>query len=165
MLDQFVSWLSDTRASDVIRDVTWIIPAVQTVHILAISAVVTAVLLIHLRTFKLALAAEPRADVARRFMPIIWYGSLVLLVTGVILIIGEPHRELANPVFQIKMALLIVALALTSVFERFLKADLLYGDQAGGTRRVAAATISAISLAVWIGIVFAGRLIAYAGVT
>ena len=164
MLEHFVSWLADTRASDVIRDVTWIIPAVQTVHILAISAVVTAVILIHLRTFKLALSAEPRAEVARRLMPIIWYGSLVLLVTGVILIVGEPHRELANPVFQIKMFLLIVALALTSAFQRFLKADPLYGDQPGALR-VTAAMMSAISLAVWIGIVFAGRLIAYAGVT
>lgn len=164
MLEHLVGWLADTRASDVIRDVTWIIPAVQTVHILAISAVVTAVMLIHLRTFKLALSAEPRAEVARRFMPIIWYGALVLLVTGVILIIGEPHRELVNPMFQIKMALLVVALALTTVFQRFLQADPLYWDQTGA-RRVAAVMISAISLAVWIGIVFAGRWIAYADVT
>lgn len=164
MLDHFVSWLADTRASDVIRNVTWIIPAVQTVHILAISAVVSAAMLIHLRSFRLAVRGEPRADVARRFAPIIWYGTLVLLVTGVVLIVGEPHRELVNPVFQIKMVLLVVALALTGVFQRFLQADPLYWDHTHA-RRAAAATLSVISLAVWIGIVFAGRWIAYADVT
>lgn len=164
MLEQFVSWLADTRASDLIRNVTWVIPAVQTVHILAISAVFSAVMLIHLRSLRLAVRGEPRADVARRFGPIIWYGTLVLLVTGVVLIVGEPHRELANPVFQIKMVLLLVALALTALFQRLIHADPLYWDHTHA-RRAAAATLSVISLAVWIGIVFAGRLIAYADVT
>ena len=164
MLDRFIGWLADTRASDVIRSVTWVIPAVQTVHILAISAVFSAVMLIHLRSLKFVARSEPRADVARRFAPIIWYGTLVLLVTGVILIVGEPHRELANPVFQIKMVLLVVALVLTAVFQRLMQADLLYWDHTHA-RRAAAAALSVISLAVWIGIVFAGRLIAYADVT
>jgi len=161
MLEHFVNWLSDTHASDVIRDVTWIIPAVQTVHILAISAVITAVMLIHLRSLRLALRGEPRADVARRFMPIIWYGALVLLVTGVILIVGEPNRELMNPIFQIKMLLLVVALALTVLYQRFLRMGPLYFDQTVA-RRAADVMLSAVSLAVWIGIVFAGRWIAYA---
>jgi hypothetical protein len=164
MLDHLVSWLADTRASGVIRNVTWVIPAVQTLHILAISAVVSAVMLIHLRSLRLAVRGEPRADVARRFAPIIWYGTLVLLVTGVILIVGEPHRELVNPVFQIKMVLLIVALALTAVFQRFMQVDPLYWDHTHA-RRAAAAMLSVVSLAVWIGIVFAGRWIAYADVT
>lgn len=161
MLQHLVNWLGNTHASSVIRDVTWIIPAVQTIHILAISAVFTAVMLIHLRSFKLALRGEPRAEVARRFIPIIWYGTLVLLVTGVILVIGEPNRELMNPIFRIKMLLLVVALALTVLYQRPLRTGPLYWDQTTA-RRAAGATLSAFSLAVWIGIVFAGRLIAYA---
>lgn len=164
MLEHFVKWIANTRASGVIRDVTWIIPAVQTVHILAISAVVSAVILLHLRSFRLALRGDPRADVARRFLPVIWYGVLVLLVTGVILIVGEPHRELVNPAFQLKMALLLVALGLTAVFQRFLRSDPLYWDRTAA-RRATAVMLSVISLAVWIGIVFAGRWIAYADVT
>ena len=88
----------------------------------------------------------------------------MLLVQEVVLIVGEPHRELVNPVFQIKMVLLVVALALTAVFQRFMQADPLYWDHTHA-RRAAAATLSVISLAVWIGIVFAGRWIAYADVT
>jgi len=60
--------------------------------------------------------------------------------------------------------LLAVALALTAVFQRFMQSDPLYWDHTHA-RRVTAAMLSVISLAVWIGIVFAGRLIAYADVT
>ena len=40
MLDDFNNWLGATPASLLIQKVFWIIPTVQTVHILAISVVV-----------------------------------------------------------------------------------------------------------------------------
>jgi hypothetical protein len=58
------------------------------------------------------------------------------------------------------MVLLVVALALTALFQRPLRADPLYWDHTKG-RRAGAVTLSAVSLAVWIAIVFAGRWIAY----
>jgi hypothetical protein len=160
MIGQLVQWLANTHASYVIQTVSWLIPAVQTVHILTISAVMTAVALIHLRTFGIAVPSQSRAAVANRFVPVIWYGVLVLLATGIILTVGEPGRELENPMFRLKMLLIVVALALTAVFQRPLRAEPLYWDRSG-SRRAWALTISFVSIAVWIGIVFAGRWIGY----
>jgi len=160
MLEELVREIAATAASQVIRTVSWIIPAVQTIHILGFSAVVAAVMLVHLRSFGVAMRGEPRAAVANRFLPIVWYGVPILLVSGVILVVGEPHRELLDPIFQLKMALLVVALALTAFFQRPLRADPLYWDHTTA-RRAGAVTLSAVSLAVWIAIVFAGRWIAY----
>ncbi len=160
MIDELVQWLANTHASYVIQTVTWVIPAVQTVHILAVSAVMTAVVLIHLRTFGIAVPSQPRAVVARSFVPVIWYGMLVLLATGIILTIGEPARELENPMFRLKMLLLVVALALTAVFQRPLRAEPFFWDRST-LRRGSAFAISFVSIAVWIGIVFAGRWIGY----
>ena len=39
-LDRFCHWLSETSLSQTIQTVGWVIPAVQTVHILAVAAVV-----------------------------------------------------------------------------------------------------------------------------
>ncbi len=41
VLNTFITWISYTSASKVIADAVWIIPAVQTVHILAIGVVVS----------------------------------------------------------------------------------------------------------------------------
>ena len=161
MIDDLVRWLASTHASHFIRIVTWVIPTVQTIHILAISAVISAVMLIYLRSFGVAMRGEARAEVARRFLPIIWYGVLVLLVTGVILIVGEPDRELPNPMFQLKMVLLVGALTLTALFQRPLRRNPGYWDQTAA-RRAGAMMLSVVSLALWIGIVIAGRWIAYA---
>lgn len=160
MIMQLVHWLGATEASQVIQNVSWIIPLVQTVHILAISVVITVVLLVHLRNFGLAMMSQAKSALARRLLPLIWYSVCVLLVTGVILIVGEPKRELPNPVFQLKMLLLVVALALTAIFQQPLRADPLYWDQSAA-HRTGARMISLVSLALWIGIIFAGRWIAY----
>jgi Family of unknown function (DUF6644) len=160
VIAQLVHWLGATEASQVIQNVSWIIPFVQTIHILAISVVITAVLLVHLRNFGVAMRSQSRSALAQRLLPLIWYSVCVLLITGVILIVGEPKRELPNPVFQLKMLLLVVALALTAIFQRALRADPLYWDQSPA-HRTGAVMISLMSLALWIGIIFAGRWIAY----
>jgi len=160
MLNELVREIAATAASNVIRTVSWIIPAVQTIHILGFSAVVAAVMLVYLRSFGFAMRGEPRAAVAERFLPVVWYGVPLLLVTGLILVIGEPDRELLDPIFQLKMALLVVALVLTALFQRPLRTDPLYWDHTLA-RRAGAVTLSAASIAVWIAIVFAGRWIAY----
>jgi hypothetical protein len=160
MIGELVHWLANTHASYVIQTVTWVIPAVQTIHILAISAVMTAVAMIHLRTFGIAVPSQARAAVTHRFVPVICYGVLVLLTTGIVLIIGEPERELENPAFRLKMVLLVVALALTALFQRPLRGEPLYWDRSN-LRRASALAISFVSIAVWIGIVFAGRWIGY----
>jgi hypothetical protein len=160
VIAQLVHWLGGTEASQVIQNVSWIIPLVQTIHILAISVVITAVLLVHLRNFGVAMRSQSKSALAQRFLPLIWYSVCVLLVTGVILIVGEPKRELPNPVFQLKMLLLVVALALTAMFQQPLRTDPLYWDQSAA-HRTGALMISLVSLALWTGIIFAGRWIAY----
>ena len=56
-LTEFCSWLQQTAFSQVLESVEWIIPAVQTVHILCIAAVISSALALVLRQFGL-LAAE-----------------------------------------------------------------------------------------------------------
>src|SRR6266851_5596151 len=132
-LDRFCSWLEQTPLSQAIQSAGWVVPAVQTIHILAIAAVLSSVLMLDLRL----------ARVTHRFRPVIWWTLPILLATGVVMIIGEPARSLANPVFQLKMLLLLAAIAVTAAFHK--------------ESRI----IAIVSLSLWVGIVFAGRWIAY----
>lgn len=160
MLQHFAGWLSQTPVSQFIQNVLWIIPAVQTVHILAIAAVLSSVAMIDLRIFGVAGRGMTMAETAGRYVPWIWWGILVLALTGATLITGEPVRSLTNPAFQIKMALLAVAVVVTLVFQRTVREKAGAWDSAprlpGAVRAAALAT-----LLVWFAIAVFGRWIAY----
>jgi hypothetical protein len=154
-------WLDQTPLSQWIQDHGGsVIPTVQTIHILSIAVVMTSALMIGLRLLG-AFGRDQSLDrVTARFLPLVWWPLPVLLTTGAIMIIGEPARSLRNPVFQLKMGLLIVAVTVTLILRSQLHRDPAFGDQSRapkGTTRLTAV----VSLLLWVGIIFCGRWIAY----
>jgi hypothetical protein len=156
-IDQFCVWLEQTDWSQTIQSTPWIVPAVQTVHILAIATVLGAVVMLDLRLLRLTAVDQSVERQAQRFLPVIWSALPVLLLTGIIMIIGEPARSLKNPIFQLKMALLVAAVAVTATHQLLVAGQKLTRPNA----RSAALWIAIPSLALWTAIVFAGRWIAY----
>jgi len=158
-LDRFCLWLEQTSLSQVIQATSWIVPSVQTVHILALATLLAPIFMINLRLLLVVARDQPLERVSARFLPVIWWALPVLLVTGAIMIIGEPARSLKNPLFQLKMALLLAALALTAFYQIGLSRSRERYDLA--KRGGGAALIALPSFALWIAIVFCGRWIAY----
>ena len=159
-LDRFCAWLDQTPLSQTIQTTGWVVPTVQTVHILAIAAVMASVLMIDLRLLGVLGREQPVARVSERFRPVIWWTLPILLATGILMIIGEPVRSLENPIFQLKMALLVTAIIVTLSYQVPLGRDPAFWDLTG-SRRGVARIIAVLSLLLWVGIVFAGRWIAY----
>jgi hypothetical protein len=158
--DAFCKWLAATPLSQTIAKVGWIIPAVQTVHILAVAAVLTAVLMIDRRLLQTGAREPSMAWVARRFLPFIWWPLPVLLVTGLTLIVGEPARTLLNPEFFLKMGLLLAAVLVTLTCQIPLQRDPDFWHRPTA-RRWAARLLAVASLLLFAGIAIAGRWIAY----
>jgi uncharacterized membrane protein SirB2 len=159
-LQIFCQWLASTSPSQAIQSTEWIIPATQTVHIVAVAAVVTSALMIDLRLFGVRWQDQAVAAVTRRFVPFIWWSLPVLLATGAVLIVAEPARALQNPVFWLKMGLLLAAICITLACEVPMRKEARFWEVSPARRRGAQA-LAAISLPFWVGIVFAGRWIAY----
>lgn len=159
-LDNIASWLATTRSSQVIQEISWVIPTVQTIHILCIAVVIGSVLLLDLRLLGLAMPGQSVESLARRFLPWVWWTVLLLLLSGSILLVGEPERSLTNPTFQLKMGFLLVVLVLTAVFQLGLRRDPQYWQRTV-LHRSSMRLIAVVSLLLWFGIVFAGRWIAY----
>ena len=159
-LHSFCKWLEQTPASLAIQNTAWVVPTVQTLHILAIAAVMSSVLMIDLRILGILGRDQPLQRVTARFLPIIWWSLPLLLASGIVMIIGEPPRELENSIFQLKMALVVAAIAVTLSFSIPLGRDVGYWDLSS-SRRAAVKIIAILSLLLWVGIVFAGRWIAY----
>jgi uncharacterized membrane protein SirB2 len=157
MLQSFCDWLSSTSLSLTIQTVMWIIPAVQTVHILCVAVVMSSMAMLDFRLIGLAGKGQSVSRMVSRFVPWVWGALPVLLATGTILIIGEPSRELLNPYFRAKMAMLATVIVITLYVQRKNTKDAGYWE----ARRAAAALTGFASLLLWVGIVSAGRWIAY----
>jgi uncharacterized membrane protein SirB2 len=159
LLTSFSKWLAATSLSHSIQTVTWIIPTLQTIHILCVAIAFSSAVLVDLRIFRLFERDEPLREVMRRFLPPIWPVLVILLVTGSLLIIGEPRRSLVNTTFYLKMALLLVAIVLTATMQRTVLAS--PGAFDDRSRRLTGQALATLSVFVWCGILFAGRWIAY----
>jgi hypothetical protein len=156
----FGAWLGATPLSMLIQQVAWIIPAVQILHILCIAMVMSSVFMIDLRLLGVIARGQPVAAVAERYLPWIWPTLIVLLLSGSLLIIGEPSRSLENPAFRLKLLMIITAIAVTASFQRSLRQDPRFWE-ASSARRAGGRFMAVVSLCLWVGIVCAGRWIAY----
>jgi len=160
LLGEFSKWLAATSLSHTIQTISWIIPTLQTIHILCVAVVFSAAVLVDFRMFRLFEREVPLCAITRRFLPAIWPVLLVLLLTGSLLIIGEPRRSLINPTFYIKMALLLAAVLLTATLQRSIATSPGFWEKDRG-RRLAGKALATLSIAIWCGVLFAGRWIAY----
>lgn len=136
-------------------------PLIQTVHILSVSVVMGSVVLIDLRILGLALPSQEASALVRRLMPFTWWALPTLAVSGLVFVFAQPHRYAANPVFGLKFAMLTPAILLAAVLHRATVRDPQIWDRSG-VHRGSAKLIAALSLLLWIGVVMAGRWIAYA---
>jgi len=132
----------------------------QTIHILAIAAVVTMLAMLNFRLLRLTRSGPSLYSLAGGYVPWVWRALVILLVTGILLTITEPTRELMNDSFRLKMIMVLVLVVLTLVFRSALRTDPDYWT-ASPTRRLLGGAIALVSLMLCVSIVAAGRLIAY----
>jgi uncharacterized membrane protein len=163
MLKNLVEWLLSTQLSQAIQEVEWIVPTLQTIHILFIAVVLSSVAMIILRVLGLIGRSWTIYETARRFLPWIWTALIALVITGTLLLIGEPKRSLLNPVFQAKMAMLATMIVVAAVFQRSIYKNKDAWDETLKARP-AARLIGGVSLLIWVCIIIAGRWIAYVSV-
>jgi len=160
LLRDLSKWLAATSLSHTIQTNGWVIPTLQTIHILSVAVLFSSAILVDLRFYRALQRDVPLAEVARRFLPTIWPVLLILLITGSLLIIGEPRRSLLNTTFYLKMALLAVAVLLTLALQWSLRVAPEFWER-DRRRRIAGQLAATVSILVWCGILFAGRWIAY----
>ena len=160
MISEFCDWLAATPISQMFQDLGWFVPLVQTVHILSIAVVVTAVAMTGSKLLGASIRAQSLAAMVSYFMPWVWIALATLLVTGILLTVTEPSRELLNLAFRIKMLMVLALAGLLLIVQSRLRRDPEYWSQSVG-RQAAARAIGALALLLGVSIVVAGRWIAY----
>lgn len=156
----FVEWLETTAGSTALRESLYMYPLMESVHVWALVFFVGFAAVLDLRLLGMMLRAVPVTEVTRRLLPWTITGFVILVITGVLLFYANAVRTYTSIWFRGKMLFLVLAGINVWVFH------------SGIYRRVAewnlatliprqARMAGALSLALWTGVIFAGRMIAY----
>ena len=115
----FVQWLQGSPWSLAVRQISWLIPLMQVLHILANGLVLSAIVMIGLQAW--GSRTEPLGERLRRLLPWLWAAMGVLTATGLVLILATPRRTLLDKTFQVKMLIMAAAIAATLVLVAMLR--------------------------------------------
>ena len=115
---------------------SWIFPVVESIHVMGLAAFVGTIVMEDLRTLGFAI---PDTGSLKMWTHA---GLATMLITGIVMFSSDAARYLHNPAFQVKITLLVVALASHFTIHR------------RGTRFAAV-----LSLALWTFVVLAARAI------
>jgi hypothetical protein len=135
-----------------IRESTWLFPAIEATHLLALALLGGSVMIISLAVLGVGLRSAP-AEIymsARRYMN----GAVIaLLVTGILLGISEPVKLYGRQAFWVKMISLAIALIITYfAFNPLVRR---------GSHGLVIRSITGLTLAAWLMVAMAGRWIGF----
>jgi hypothetical protein len=156
----FCRWLEQTAVGAGVRESLWLFPAIETLHLLGMAALVGTTAVLDLRLLGWVSRRERVSELARRLLPWSGAGFAVQVVTGALLFTSEAVKVYANPAFRVKMVLIFLAGVHALIFHRTVYRGVASWDDSEvlPTRAKAAGFVS---LLLWIGIVAAGRFIGF----
>src|SRR5215468_940426 len=90
-LKEFADWLSHTSLSVLIQNHnSWMIPTIQSIHIVGIGVVLASVFMVDLRILGWAGTDQTLRQTTNRFAPWLTGALYLMLATGILMVIGEP---------------------------------------------------------------------------
>jgi hypothetical protein len=149
--------LEATRLATFVRASDFLYPLANVLHIFGVALVLGAVVALDLRVLGLGRALPLRA-VSDFLLPLIWIGLALVIPSGLLMFVADAGPLVGSTIFQVKMLLLVAALANAVLFRLLFDRRLANGDArapAGGM------LLAGLSLALWPAVIVAGRLLGY----
>lgn len=159
MMHTMLQWLEDSSIAVAIRQSLWLYPMLEIVHITGIALLVGPAFVFDLRLLGFSKRLPVQA-LAQHLLPWSRRGLLLIIPSGILLFLTNATTLGYDPVFGIKMILLVVAGFNALAFHRFIFRPVLYTGENIILPRSAKAT-ACISIIVWISVITCGRLLAY----
>jgi hypothetical protein len=164
MLLPFFEWCETLWLGRAVVGSLWLFPVIEAVHLLALSVLGGAILIVDLRMLGLGLKSRSVAELAREARPFM-IGALVMMVaTGIPLFLSEPTKCYYSAAFWVKMYTLAIALVFTfTIRTRITRATEGADTTARAVRNTARRQmlVGALSIALWVTVAAAGRWIGF----
>jgi uncharacterized membrane protein len=159
-IDAFLKSVEATRFATTIRDSIWMFPIIESIHVISFTLVVGTIAIIDLRLLGLASTQRSFQRMSSEILKWTWAAFIVTVATGLTMFTTNAQIYYHNPFFRAKMVLLVLAGVNMAIFELTAGRTIHNWDKAPSAPRVGKA-VAVLSLALWIGIIFMGRIIGF----
>ena len=155
---EFLAWLESTPIAGAITTSVWMYATFETIHYIGLAMLVGSIMLIDLRLPGFARSLPLPSMLG--LLPWVWVGFLINVVTGSLMFIYNATSFGMNRMFWLKMTFMALAginalvftVAVARTGERWLTA---------AETPAAIKVVATLSLALWLGVMTAGRWMAY----
>jgi hypothetical protein len=151
--------LEASRLATGIRNSLYLFPLIESVHVLGLTMVFGTILIVDLRLLGLASTRRSFSAVALDVLKWTWLAFAVTATSGLLMFMTNAGAYYHNVYFRMKMALLVLSGVNTLAFELTAKRSVHSWDR--NAAPVAGRTVAALSLVLWIGIIFLGRWVGF----
>jgi hypothetical protein len=154
----FFQWCEASIVGTAIRESPWAFAVIESLHLLALSVIGGAVLIVDLRLLGFGLRHQRISDIGRDAQPWLNRSLVVMLVTGIALFLSESTKCYYSPAFWFKMTSLLLAM----IFAFTVRRKVVFAEE-GKVGPVACTIVALISLMLWFGVGAGGRWIGFSG--
>lgn len=156
---EFWTWLEATAAALYVKESIWAYPILETVHLVGLGLVFGSIFAFDLRVLGVS-AHLPAQQMHDHLLPWVWAGFVMNAASGVLMLSSDAVEFSSNPALAVKLLLLAVAGANATAFQwRIAPGMAAWGRNIPAP--AAARVSAALSIALWIAIIVAGRMMAY----
>ena len=156
----FFEWLADTSWSVDLHESQYAYPLIESIHVWTMAVFFGSVAMFDLRLLGVTMRKVPASEVVDRLLPLTIAAFVIMVISGTLLFFAIPLRSYQSIFFRFKMLLLLLAGLNVWIFHTRVYPKVATWDADGAPPR-AARVAGAVSLTLWIGIIFSGRMIAY----
>jgi uncharacterized membrane protein len=159
-MEPFVIWLKETSVASFVNGEPWVWPASETLHFIGLTLLVGTISLLDLRMlgFFRSLPVAP----LHRLVPWGVLGFGINVITGALFFIAAPEQYINNSAFHFKLLFMVFAGINVVIFyvRLFPETEHL---AAGEDAPVAAKVVAGVSLFLWAGVMYFGRMLPFIG--
>ena len=159
-IDQLLNLIEHTELATIVREGDWWFPLDECLHVLSIVTVFGSILMMDLRLLGLASRDSAVTKLSKEVLPYTWIAFACAVVSGSVMFMSKATLYWHNPQFELKFLFMALAAVNMLVFHF------------GAFRRVAdwdnalppppaARFAGALSISLWIAVVFFGRWIGF----
>jgi hypothetical protein len=149
-------WMERSRIGEFMRGSQLIFPIFEIIHLLGLALFVGTLVLTDMGLLGLAMRRQPIHQVVAALAPWTWRGFAILLLTGPFMFTAQAAKWHDNPIFWLKMLLLIVA----TVFQLSVRRKI--ASMELPLQPATAKLIGAVSLVLWISLALSAKMMEFA---
>lgn len=150
----------DTPFATAIRESDNMFSLIESVHVLSLALVAGMIAIVDLRLLDVVYREVPADVVDRQFVRATWIGFMVMALSGGLLLVAEAAKVCVNPAAWVKFALMGLA-GLNVILFQFTVRRRIQDWREAARAPTGARMAAGVSLVLWVGVIAAGRAIAY----